>query len=51
MNYRVLIHDMAKDDIRRNAQWWADKHSRVQAEKIERSVSFSVLPTVLQKRG
>ena len=33
MNYRVVIHDMAKDDIRRNARWWADKYSRVQAEK------------------
>jgi plasmid stabilization system protein ParE len=31
MNYRVVIHDTAKDDIRRNALWWADKHTRDQA--------------------
>ena len=26
-------HEMANDDIRRNAQWRADKPSRAQAEK------------------
>lgn len=33
MQYRVVIHDRAKADIRRNAQWWADHHSTTQAEK------------------
>gem|GEM_PF-6365864 len=33
MNDRVVIHEMAKEDIRRNAQWWADNPYRVQAEK------------------
>ncbi len=32
MNYRVVIHDVAKEDIRRNANWWAATHSASQAE-------------------
>ena len=32
MSFRVVIHDMAKDDILRNARWWAENHSRDQAE-------------------
>jgi hypothetical protein len=32
MNYRVVIHDVAKEDIRRNANWWAANHSASQAE-------------------
>lgn len=33
MNYRVVIHEVAKDDIRRNAAWWATNHSTAQAER------------------
>lgn len=33
MKYRVVIHDMAEEDIRRNARWWAQNHSAVEAEK------------------
>ena len=33
MSFRVVIHDMAKDDIRRNSKWWAENHSQSQAEK------------------
>ena len=33
MEYRVIIHDRAKEDIRRNSRWWADHHSSSQAEK------------------
>ena len=32
MNYRVVIHEVAKEDIRRNANWWAANHSASQAE-------------------
>jgi len=32
MKYRVVIHEMARQDIRRNARWWADNHSRAQSE-------------------
>ena len=32
MIYRVVIHEMARQDIRRNARWWADNHSQAQAE-------------------
>ncbi len=32
MKYRVVIHEMARQDIRRNARWWADNHSQAQAE-------------------
>jgi len=31
MTYRVTIHPDALEDIRRNAQWWADHHSTEQA--------------------
>ncbi|MEZ6129000.1 MAG: type II toxin-antitoxin system RelE/ParE family toxin [Planctomycetaceae bacterium] len=31
--FRVIIHERAKEDIRRNARWWSDHHSRSQAEK------------------
>ena len=30
---RVVISQKAKHDIRRNAEWWAENHSRTQAEK------------------
>jgi len=30
---RVVISQKAKQDIRRNAEWWAENHSRSQAEK------------------
>ena len=32
MKYRVVIHEVARGDIRRNARWWAENHSTVQAE-------------------
>ncbi|MEZ6125574.1 MAG: type II toxin-antitoxin system RelE/ParE family toxin [Planctomycetaceae bacterium] len=33
MEFQVIIHDRAKGDIRRNSSWWAEHHSRSQAEK------------------
>ena len=49
MKYRVVIHEVARDDIRRNACWWADNHSKVQAESwfhnaFDRIESLSALP-------
>ena len=29
--FRVIIHQQAKEDISRNANWWADNHSIDQA--------------------
>ncbi len=31
MNYRVIVHQQTKDDLVRNANWWADNHSTDQA--------------------
>lgn len=33
MRFSVVISNRAKTDIRRNAQWWANKHSKEQAQK------------------
>ena len=33
MRYTVYIHEQAKQDIRRNATWWAENHSSSQADR------------------
>lgn len=31
MKYHVVVEDIARDDIVRNAQWWSEHHSNEQA--------------------
>ncbi len=33
MKYRVRLMPLARRDIERNAQWWAQEHSAEQAER------------------
>ena len=33
MKYRIIVRDRVREDIRRNRDWWAERHSEAQAER------------------
>lgn len=38
MKYRVLVSERAVDDVIRNAEWWASRHSRDKAAEWEQAI-------------
>ena len=42
MKYRVLVSVRAVDDVIRNAEWWASRHSRDRAAEWEQAVFANI---------